>query len=181
MSFFFLPGWTCMPGSCRRDPTPPGLLPPPIALWCKTVIYRDNMLTTFRTGLPARGYSFLRNYHRPALWLVLACLFGLDIITTTISLDLGFFEKNPLMIPFAANPLLHGMVKIGAYLLLFGVIEQAVLFIREKQPDNEPFFIRLHYRGLYGVILLALFSLAGFYAVVLAHNLRVIAAAAGMG
>lgn len=139
------------------------------------------MLTTLRTGLPARGYTLLRTCHRPALWLVLACLFGLDIITTTVSLDLGYFEKNPLMIPFAANPLLHGMVKIGAYLLLFGVIEQAVLFIRKKQPHNEPFFVRLHYRGLYGVILAALCSLVWFYAMVLAHNIQVIAAAAGMG
>jgi hypothetical protein len=139
------------------------------------------MPTTLRTGLPARGFTLLRTYHRPVLWLVLACLFGMDIITTTVSLELGYFEKNPLMIPFAASPLLHGLVKIGAYLLLFGVIEQAVLFIREKRPENEPFPVRLHYQALYGLILFALLDLIGLYSWVLLHNLRVISSAALSG
>jgi hypothetical protein len=123
----------------------------------------------------------IKHYHRALLWIVLACLFGLDIITTTVSLDLGSFEGNPFMVPFAANPLLHGRVKLGAYLLLFGVIEQAVLFIRDQRPEEKPFLLRMNYAGLYGLILVSMVSLVGLYAVVLIHNIRVIAAAAGAG
>ena len=131
------------------------------------------------TGFLSHGSVVLKQYHRPLLWIVIACLFGLDIITTTVSLDLGSFEGNPLMVPFAANPLLHGLVKIGAYLLLFGVIEQAVLFIRDQRPEEKPFFLRMNYTGLYGLILVSMVSLVWLYAAVIVHNIRVIAAAVG--
>jgi hypothetical protein len=98
-----------------------------------------------------------------------------------VSLGLGFHEGYPLMVPFAASPLLPGLVKIGAYLLLFGVIEQAVLFIRDQRPEEKPFLLRMNYAGLYGLILVSMVSLVGLYAVVLIHNIRVIAAAAGAG
>jgi hypothetical protein len=139
------------------------------------------MAASIRTGSPAGGHSLLKNYHRPVLWVVLACLFGLDIITTTVSLDLGYFEGNPLMVPFASDPLLHGLVKIGAYLLLFGVIEQAVAFLSGGRPDGQPLLPQMHSAGLYGLIITAMVSLAGLYAAVLVHNIRMIAAAAGAG
>jgi hypothetical protein len=85
------------------------------------------------------------------------------------------------MVPFAANPILHGLVKIGAYLLLFGVIEQAVVFIREQRPEEQPFFLRMNYTGLYGLILVSMVSLVGLYAAVLIHKIRLIAAASGAG
>ena len=132
------------------------------------------MLKTSCTGFLAWGYTGLSTYHRHVLWVILACLFGLDIITTTISLRLGNFEINPLMIPFADNPLLHGLVEIGAFMLLFIAIEKAVLFIREKRPENEPFPIKLHYRTLYGLILCALISLIWLYSSVLLNNIQVI-------
>ena len=131
------------------------------------------------TGFLSHGSVVLKQYHRPLLWIVLACLFGLDIITTSVSLDLGFHEGNPVMVPFAVNPLLHGLVKIGAYLLLFGVIEQAVVFIRDQRPEEKPFLLRMNYMGLYGLILGSLVSLVWLYAAVIVHNIRVIAAAAG--
>jgi hypothetical protein len=131
------------------------------------------------TGFLSHGSVVLKQYHRPLLWIVLACLFGLDIITTSVSLGLGFHEGNPLMVPFAASPLLHGLVKIGAYLLLFGVIEQAVLFIRDQRPEEKPFFLRMNYTGLYGLILVSMVSLVWLYAAVIVHNIRIITAAAG--
>ena len=133
------------------------------------------------TEIPGGSDSTLLAWHRPALWLVLAFLFGLDIITTTVSLSLGYFERNPFMIPFAGNPFLHGTVKIGAYLLLFGVIELAVEFIRHQRPEEKPFILRVNYAGLYGVILVAMGSLIWLYSVVVMHNIRVIAVAVGSG
>jgi len=125
------------------------------------------MAASIRTGSPAGGHSLLKNYHRPVLWVVLACLFDLD--------------SNPLMVPFASDPLLHGLVKIGAYLLLFGVIEQAVAFLSGGRPDGQPLLPQMHSAGLYGLIITAMVSLAGLYAAVLVHNIRMIAAAAGAG
>jgi len=133
------------------------------------------------TGSPAGRYGLLRTYHRPLLWTALACLFGLDIITTTVSLDLGYLEKNPVMVPFASDPLLHGLVKIGAYLLLFFAVELGVAFIRTQRPEEKPFPVRFNYACLYGVILAAIFSLLWLYTRVVVHNIRVIAAAAGAG
>jgi hypothetical protein len=81
------------------------------------------------------------------------------------------------MIPFAGNPFLHGAVKIGAYLLLFGAIEQAVEFIHHQRPEEKPFILRVNCAGLYGVILVAMGSLIWHYSVVIMHNIRVIASA----
>ena len=138
------------------------------------------MLITRCTASPTPGDTGLTAWHRPVLWLVLACLFGLDIITTTVGLQLGYGESNPLMAAVVANPLLHGIVKIGAYLLLFGVIEQAVEFIHRQRPAEKPFPIRINYICLYGVILVAMVSLIWLYTAVLVHNIGVIAAA-GVG
>ena len=77
--------------------------------------------TTVRTAR-----TFVKKYHRHILWIVLGILFALDILTTSISIYLGNFEKNPFMVPFVTNPGLHGMVKIVAYLFLFVVVEGAV-------------------------------------------------------
>ena len=138
------------------------------------------MLITRCTASPTLDDTGLTAWHRPVLWLVLACLFGLDIITTTVGLQLGYGESNPLMAAVVANPLLHGIVKIGAYLLLFGVIEQAVEFIHRQRPAEKPFPIRINYICLYGVILVAMVSLIWLYTAVLVHNIGVIAAA-GVG
>jgi hypothetical protein len=134
------------------------------------------MAATSSTGSTVVGQSLIRTFHRPLLWVVLACLFGLDIITTSVSLELGYHEGNPLMVPFAADPILHGLVKIGAYLLLFGVIEQAVEFIRKKQPEaeQEPFWIRVNYLGLYGLIIAAQLWLIGLYSFVVINNIAIL-------
>jgi hypothetical protein len=129
--------------------------------------------------LLSQGSVVLRQYHRPLLWIVLACLFGLDIITTSVSLGLGYPEGTPLMVPFAADPLLHGLVKIGAYLLLFGVIEQAVFFIRDQRPAEKPFLLRINYAGRNGLTLGSLAALVGHSTAVILQNIRMIAAAAG--
>ena len=41
-------------------------------------------------------YTLVKKYHRHVLWLILGLLFALDIFTTSMSLHLGNFEKNPL-------------------------------------------------------------------------------------
>ena len=132
------------------------------------------MHETGTSGYPAHWLIVVKRYHRHMLWVVLACLFALDIITTTVSLQLGYTEQNPWMIPFVDNPALHGIVKIGAFTLLFLAGQQAVTFIREERTKARPFWIYLNYLTLYGLILFLLFSLIWLYSFVLISNIRVI-------
>jgi hypothetical protein len=119
-------------------------------------------------------YIFVKKYHRHVLWVILGLLFALDIFTTSMSLHMGNFEKNPFMIPVVNNPLLHGIVKMTAYIFLFFVIERAVLFIQEKQPENKPFWIKLNFQTLYGLIIFALIYLIWFYLFVVVSNILII-------
>jgi hypothetical protein len=119
-------------------------------------------------------YTMVKKYHRHALWLILGFLFGLDIITTSISLHQGNSEQNPLMIPFVTNPLLHGIVKIIAYIVLFIVVEKAVIFIHEKRPENLPLLTQLNFQILYGIIIFILVYLIWLYLHVVTSNIRLI-------
>jgi hypothetical protein len=119
-------------------------------------------------------YTLVKKYHRHVLWLILGLLFALDIFTTSMSLHLGNFEKNPVMIPFVNNPLLHGIVKMSAYIFLFFVIERAVVFIQEKRPENKPFWIKLNFQTLYGLIIFVLIYLIWVYLYVVMSNILVI-------
>ncbi len=119
-------------------------------------------------------YTYVKKYHRHVLWVILGLLFALDIFTTSMSLHLGNFEKNPFMIPFVNNPLLHGIVKMSAYIFLFFVIERAVLFIEEKRPENKPFWIKLNFQTLYGIIVFVLVYLIWVYLYVVMRNILVI-------
>ncbi|MDD1698825.1 MAG: DUF5658 family protein [Methanoregula sp.] len=119
-------------------------------------------------------FTLVKKYHRHVLWLILGLLFALDIFTTSMSLHLGNFEKNPVMIPFVNNPLLHGIVKMSAYIFLFFVIEKAVLFIQEKRPENKPFWIKLNFQTLYGLIIFVLIYLIWVYLYVVMSNILVI-------
>ena len=119
-------------------------------------------------------FTIVKKYHRHVLWLILGLLFALDIFTTSMSLHLGNFEKNPFMIPFVNNPLLHGTVKIIAYIFLFVVIERAVIFIQERKPEKTPFWIKLNFQTLYGLILFALIYLIWFYLYVVVSNILII-------
>jgi hypothetical protein len=119
-------------------------------------------------------FTIVKKYHRHVLWLILGLLFALDIFTTSMSLHLGNFEKNPFMIPFVNNPLLHGIVKMSAYIFLFFVIERAVLFIQERQPENKPFWIKLNFQTLYGLILFVLIYLIWVYVYVVVRNILII-------
>ena len=119
-------------------------------------------------------FTIVKKYHRHALWLILGLLFALDIFTTSMSLHLGNFEKNPFMIPFVNNPLLHGIVKMSAYIFLFFVIERAVLFIQERQPENKPFWIKLNFQTLYGIIIFILIYLIWVYVYVVVSNIIII-------
>jgi hypothetical protein len=119
-------------------------------------------------------HSLVKKYHRHILWVILAFLFALDIFTISICLQQEYIEKNPVMIPFVYNPLFHGLVKISAYLLLFVVIEKTVLFIQEKQPEKKPFWIKLNFLTLYGLIIFALISLIWLYFFVIIGNIIII-------
>jgi len=119
-------------------------------------------------------YTLVKKYHRHVLWLILGLLFALDIFTTSMSLHLGNFEKNPFMVPFVNNPLLHGIVKMSAYVFLFFVIERAVVFIQEKRPENKPFWIKLNFQTLYGLIIFVLIYLIWVYLYVVMSNILVI-------
>jgi hypothetical protein len=119
-------------------------------------------------------YTYVKKYHRHVLWVILGLLFALDIFTTSMSLQLGNFEKNPLMIPFVNNPLLHGIVKMIAYIFLFFVIERAVIFIEERKPEKTPFWIRLNFQTLYGLIIFVLIYLIWVYVYVVVSNILII-------
>jgi len=119
-------------------------------------------------------YTIVKKYHRHVLWLILGLLFALDIFTTTMSLHLGYFEKNPLMIPFVNNPLLHGFVKIIAYIFLFVIIERAVIFMQEQKPEKTPFWIKLNFQTLYGLIIFVLIYLIWVYVYVVVSNILII-------
>jgi hypothetical protein len=119
-------------------------------------------------------FTIVKKYHRHVLWLILGLLFALDIFTTTMSLHLGYFEKNPLMIPFVNNPLLHGFVKIIAYIFLFVIIERAVIFIQEQKPEKTPFWIKLNFQTLYGLIIFVLIYLIWVYVYVVVSNILII-------
>jgi len=119
-------------------------------------------------------FTIVKKYHRHVLWLILGLLFALDIFTTSMSLHLGNFEKNPLMIPFAGNPALHGIVKLLAYIFLFFVIEKAVIFIQERKPEKTPFWIKLNFQTLYGLIIFVLIYLIWLYLYVVASNILII-------
>lgn len=119
-------------------------------------------------------HTMVKKYHLHILWVILAFLFALDIFTTSICLQQGYIEKNPVMIPYVYNPLFHGLVKISAYLLLFVVIEKSVLFIQEKQPEKKPFWIKLNFLTLYGLIIFTLISLIWLYFYVIIGNIIII-------
>jgi hypothetical protein len=119
-------------------------------------------------------FTIVKKYHRHVLWLILGLLFALDIFTTTMSLHLGYFEKNPLMITFVNNPLLHGFDKIIVYIFLFVVIERAVIFIQEQKPEKTPFWIKLNFQTLYGLILFVLIYLIWVYVYVVVSNIVII-------
>jgi hypothetical protein len=116
-------------------------------------------------------YTFIKKYHRYVLWVILGSLFALDIFTTTVSLHLGNFEKNPLMVPFVNNPVLHGFIKIIAYLFLFVVIEGAVMFIERKRPENKQFWIKLNFQTLYFIIIFTMIFLIWAYLYVVVNNI----------
>lgn len=119
-------------------------------------------------------YTFVKNYHRHTLWVILAFLFALDILTTTICLQQGGLEKNAYMIPFVDNPFTHGIIKLSAYILLFFVIELAVLFIQVEQPDKKTFWIKMNFVTLYGLIIFTLIYLIWLYFYVLINNIQII-------
>ena len=98
----------------------------------------------------------------------------MDIFTTSVSLQQGNIEKNPFMIPFAGNPFLHGIVKISAYIFLFVIIEKDCPVYRGKTTEKKPFWIKLNFLALYGVIIFALVSLIWLYFYVLVHNIHII-------
>jgi hypothetical protein len=116
-------------------------------------------------------YTFIKKYHRYVLWVILGSLFALDIFTTTVSLHLGNFEKNPLMVPFVNNPVLHGFIKIIAYLFLFVVIEGAVMFIERKRPETKQFWIKLNFQTLYFIIIFTMIFLIWAYLYVVVNNI----------
>lgn len=121
-----------------------------------------------------RIYAFVIEYHRHTLWILLGVLFGLDIITTTLSLQRGNSEQNPFMVPFVDNPLLHGIVKIIAFVIFFIAVEKGVEFIHEKRPEKTPFLIGLNFEILYGIIIFTLVYLIWLYLHVVASNIRLI-------
>jgi hypothetical protein len=119
-------------------------------------------------------FTIVKKYHRHILWIIISVLFALDILTTTISLALGNFEKNPFMIPFVNNPVLHGMVKISAFIFLFVVVERAVMFINTRNPEKKPFWVKLNFQTLYALIIFTLVYIIWLYFYVVVSNLLII-------
>jgi len=67
--------------------------------------------------------DLVKKYHRYFLWIFIAVLFVLDIISTTIGLQMGLYEQTLFMIPFVENSFYHFLIKLLAFVILFIVLE----------------------------------------------------------
>jgi hypothetical protein len=65
----------------------------------------------------------INNKFRYAFWIILLILFILDIITTKLGLDRGYYEQTPQMINIVPNVGLHVFIKIIAFALLLILLE----------------------------------------------------------
>ncbi|HXW98499.1 MAG TPA: hypothetical protein VEI51_02110, partial [Methanomicrobiales archaeon] len=61
---------------------------------------------------------------------ILAALFAYDILFTWIAQLIGDYEVNPVMVPFVADPFVHVLVKLAAFLIIVGLIESCSLALR---------------------------------------------------
>ena len=82
-----------------------------------------------------------------------------DTASSTLAFSVGLVEHNPFMVPFAYNPLLQDLVKLGALLLILTL----VLSLDHK--------LRIPGRR---IIVIPYLVVAGMFMVVTAHNLILI-------
>lgn len=110
----------------------------------------------------------IRRYHRPFLWALLALLFVMDIITTTIGVKAGGVELNPHMAAIATDPIAQLISKLNAFALIMCIIEAYILVLKKirLKPKSE-----LGYRIGYSTVILTMCGITMFYTVVVISNL----------
>ncbi|GAB7015893.1 hypothetical protein [Methanogenium cariaci] len=106
-------------------------------------------------------YKFLHKFRETLdnniIWIGLVLVFILDIITTTIALNIGngLHESNPYMVMIAPNVYLHILVKLIAFSLVFGLVEGAKILINKMvMIDNLQNLVIVAIQvGLVGMVL----------------------------
>lgn len=80
---------------------------------------------------------------RLILYVVIGCLFLLDIYTTSLGLSHGGFESTPTMVEIVGNPILHLIVKTVALCLIVLVIEVPTYLVKRLNENDtrRPSFI----------------------------------------
>ena len=103
----------------------------------------------------------VRTVARPApllgLYVSLAGLQALDLVSTRQALNAGAVEANPVVAPFAGSPLAFALIKAG--------VTSATIVASERLWKKNP-----------KAALLTMIALNAAYGVVVAHNYRVAAA-----
>jgi small-conductance mechanosensitive channel len=119
----------------------------------------------------------VEKYHRYVLLGILGSLFLFDIITTTVALQQGDNEGNLFMISLVQSPILHLVIKIAIYILLFFAVERAYLvLIKREKREKRSALEKMCFQGIYAMVILALIYLISFYFYVVAHNTLVLSA-----
>jgi hypothetical protein len=128
-------------------------------------------------GFFVEWLSIVEKYHRHVLLGILGSLFLLDIITTTVALQQGDNEGNLFMISVVQSPILHLVIKIAIYILLFFAVERAYLvLIKREKREKRSALEKMCFQGIYAMVILALMYLISFYFYVVAHNTLVLSA-----
>jgi hypothetical protein len=129
-------------------------------------ITRENSIGMFKKFL-----KFIKEFHRLIIWITLGVVFILDIFTTTIGLQKGGFEQTPFMISIVNDPILHSIVKILAFCIIFIPIDRFLnhLYVKistEREKNN-----RFWYLFVYLVIILTLIWFIGLFLLIVLNNI----------
>jgi len=74
---------------------------------------------------------------RQILWILLGFFFFLDIITTSLGLQIGGQEKTQFMIPFVGNPIIHFFVKATVFIICWIIIEKIFNWIDRNRTSAK--------------------------------------------
>jgi hypothetical protein len=129
-----------------------------------------------------KNLLFIEKNHRLILWIILGLSLIVDIITTTIGLQKGGYEQTSFLISFVGSPILHLVIKIFIYGIIFVVIE-SIIFISNKirileikkcSDENSLTIIDLTYKIIYGACIFTIILFICFTLIVQANNMTFI-------
>jgi uncharacterized membrane protein len=118
--------------------------------------------------------SFLKKYHRLIIWTILGFVFILDIITTTVGLQNGGYETNPVMKPFVGSMLQHSIIKIVAFVFVIIMVEYAIKYLKRRDEEKKSPLHDFYYKIFYILLIFALLYLILFYSITVFKNMIII-------